>query len=87
MLLRCVLSYVSKYWGYEWIWHPKIQFWLLKWILNYIIRVCYSLLQEHIKHAKFLKKRIEMYDELAIVVVKNMAIGNFAKSYNDLDTQ
>ena len=28
-----------------------------------------------------------MYDELAIVVVKNMATSNFAKSYVDLDTQ
>ena len=28
-----------------------------------------------------------MYDELAIVVGKDMAIGSFAKSYVDLETQ
>ena len=43
------------------------------------------LLQAHRKHAKFLNKRIEMYDELAIVVGKDMAIDSFAKSYVDLD--
>ncbi|KAL4625538.1 hypothetical protein ACB092_05G033800 [Castanea dentata] len=36
---------------------------------------------QHHKHAEFLNKRIEMYDELAIVVGKDMAIGSFAKSY------
>ena len=40
----------------------------------------------HRKHAEFLNKRIEMYDELAILVGKDMATGNFAKSYVDLDT-
>ena len=43
------------------------------------------LLQAHRKHAEFLNKRIEMYDELAIVVGKDMAIDSFAKSYVDLD--
>ncbi|XP_075665074.1 uncharacterized protein LOC142634673 [Castanea sativa] len=42
---------------------------------------------EHRKHTEFLNKTIEMYDELAIVVGKDMAIGSFAKSYIDLDTQ
>ena len=46
-----------------------------------------SPLQAHCKHAEFLNKRIEMYDELAIVMGKDMAIGSFAKSYVDLDTQ
>nr|POE82197.1 hypothetical protein CFP56_62954 [Quercus suber] len=41
----------------------------------------------HCKHAKFLNKMIEMYDELVIVVVKDMATGSFAKSYIDLNTQ
>jgi len=45
-----------------------------------------SPLQVHCKHAKFLNKRIEMYDVLALVVGKDMAIGSFAKSYIDLDT-
>ena len=39
------------------------------------------------KHAEFLNNRIEMYDELAFVVGKDMAIGSFAKSYIDLGTQ
>jgi len=46
-----------------------------------------SLLQAHRKHAEFLNKRIKMYDELAIVVGKDMATGSFAKPYIDLDTQ
>ncbi|KAL4596274.1 hypothetical protein ACB092_12G151900 [Castanea dentata] len=41
----------------------------------------------HRKRAKFLNKRIEMYDELAIVMGKDMAISSFAKSYVDIDTQ
>ena len=44
-------------------------------------------LQAHRKHAEFLNKRIEMYDELALVVGKDMATGSFAKSYIDLNTQ
>ena len=46
-----------------------------------------SPLQAHRKHAVYLKKKIEMYDELAIVVRKDMAIGSFAKSYVDIDTK
>ncbi|XP_075665747.1 uncharacterized protein LOC142635486 [Castanea sativa] len=41
----------------------------------------------HRKHADFLNKKIEMYDELAIVVGKDLAIGSFAKSYVDIDTE
>ena len=41
----------------------------------------------HRKHVEFLNKKIEMYDELAIVVGKDMATGSFAKSYVDLDTR
>ena len=37
-----------------------------------------SLLQAHCKHVEFLNKRIEMYDELAIVVGKDIATGSFA---------
>ena len=46
-----------------------------------------SPLQVHHKHAEFLNKMIEMYDKLALVVGKDMATSNFAKSYVDLDTQ
>ena len=46
-----------------------------------------STLQTHRKYAEFLNKRVEMYDELALVVDKDMATGNFSKSYVDLDTQ
>ncbi|KAL0004284.1 hypothetical protein SO802_011845 [Lithocarpus litseifolius] len=41
----------------------------------------------HCKHADYLNKKIEMYDELAIVVGKDMATGSFAKSYVDIDTE
>ena len=40
-----------------------------------------SLLQAHRKYAEYLNKKIEMYDELTIVVGKDMATGSFAKSY------
>ena len=35
----------------------------------------------------YLNKKIEMYDDLAIVVRKDMATGSFAKSYVDIDTE
>ncbi|KAL4614671.1 hypothetical protein ACB092_07G070200 [Castanea dentata] len=41
----------------------------------------------HRKHADFLNKKIEMYNELVIVVGKDMATSNFAKSYADIDTK
>ena len=44
-----------------------------------------SPLQVHRKHAEYLNKKIEMYDELAIVVGKDTAIGGFSKSYVDLE--
>ena len=39
------------------------------------------------KHVEYLNKKIEMYDELAIVVGKDMATGSFAKSYVYIDTE
>ena len=44
-----------------------------------------SPLQAHRKHAEYLNKKIEMYDELAIVVGKDIATGGFSKSYVDLE--
>ena len=44
-------------------------------------------LQAHRKHAEYLNKKIEMYDELAIVVGKDMATSCFAKLYVDIDTK
>ena len=44
-----------------------------------------SPLQAHRKHAEYLNKKIEMYDELAIVVGKDTATGGFSKSYVDLE--
>ena len=41
----------------------------------------------HRKHVEFLNKKIEMYDELAIVVGKDMTTGSFAKSYVNLNTR
>ena len=46
-----------------------------------------SPLQAHRKHAEYLNKKIEMYDELAIVVGKDMATNSFAKSYVDIDIE
>uniref|UniRef100_A0A2N9I3Z0 Myb/SANT-like domain-containing protein n=1 Tax=Fagus sylvatica TaxID=28930 RepID=A0A2N9I3Z0_FAGSY len=36
-------------------------------------------------HEKFLNKKIEMYDELALVVGKDMATGSFSKGVTDID--
>ena len=44
-----------------------------------------SPLQAHQKHAEYLKKEIDMYDELAIVVGKDTVTGGFSKSYVDLE--
>ena len=44
-----------------------------------------SPLQAHQKHAEYLNKKIDMYDELAIVVEKDTATGGFSKSYVDLE--
>ena len=44
-----------------------------------------SPLQAHQKHAEYLNKKIDMYDELAIVVGKDTATGGFSKSYADLE--
>ena len=52
-------------------------------LLLYIL----SPLQVHRKHAEYLNKKIEMYDELAIVVGKDMATGSFTKSYVDIDIE
>ena len=43
-----------------------------------------SPLQAHRKHAEYLNKKIEMYDELAIVMGKDTATGGFSKSYVDI---
>ena len=39
----------------------------------------------HRKHAEYLNKKIDMYDELAIVVGKDTATCGFSKSYVDLE--
>ena len=44
-----------------------------------------SPLQAHQKHVEYLNKKIDMYDELAIVVRKDTATGGFSKSYVDLE--
>ena len=43
-----------------------------------------SPLQAHRKHAEYLNKEIDRYDELAIIVEKDTATGGFSKSYVDL---
>ena len=46
-----------------------------------------SPLQAHRKHADYLNKKIDMYDELAIVVGKDTATGGFSKSYVDIKNE
>ena len=46
-----------------------------------------SLLQAHRKHAEYLNKKIDFYDELAIVVGKDIATGGFSKSYVDIENE
>nr|POE73433.1 hypothetical protein CFP56_08736 [Quercus suber] len=41
----------------------------------------------HRKHAEYLNKKIEMYDELAIVVGKDTATGSFSKLYVDIENE
>ncbi|XP_050269754.1 uncharacterized protein LOC126713871 isoform X2 [Quercus robur] len=41
----------------------------------------------HRKHAEYLNKKIEMYDELVIVVGKDTATGGFSKSYVDIENK
>ena len=47
----------------------------------------FSPLQAHRKHAEYLNKKIEMYDELAIVVGKETAMGGFSKFYVDIENK
>ena len=46
-----------------------------------------SPLHAHRKHAKYLNKKIEMYDELVIVVGKDIDTGGFSKSYVDIENE
>ncbi|XP_050241018.1 uncharacterized protein LOC126689897 [Quercus robur] len=41
----------------------------------------------HRKHAEYLNKKIDFYDELAIVVGKDTATGGFSKSYVDIENE
>ena len=46
-----------------------------------------SPLHAHRKHAEYLNKKNEMYDELAIVVGKDIDTGGFSKSYVDIENE
>ncbi|KAK4568690.1 hypothetical protein RGQ29_004192 [Quercus rubra] len=46
-----------------------------------------SPLQVHRKHTEYLNKKIDFYDELAIVVRKDTATGGFSKSYVDIENE
>ncbi|KAL3716404.1 hypothetical protein ACJRO7_008063 [Eucalyptus globulus] len=39
----------------------------------------------HPTHEKYLNKKIKMYDELASVAIKDMAMGCFAKQFGDIN--
>ncbi|KAH7866103.1 hypothetical protein Vadar_015600 [Vaccinium darrowii] len=41
----------------------------------------------HPEHEAFFNKKIEMYDEMALVVGKDMATGQFAKSFDDIEEE
>ncbi|KAH7859555.1 hypothetical protein Vadar_002537 [Vaccinium darrowii] len=43
--------------------------------------------QAHPTHDKYLNKKFEMYDEIALVVSKDRAKGNFGKSFGDVDLE
>ena len=42
--------------------------------------------QAHSAHEKFLSKKIEMYDEMALVVRKDVAIESFTKDFLDINS-
>ena len=46
-----------------------------------------SPLQGHCKHAEYLNKKIEMYDELTIVMGKDTTMSNFSDSYVDIENE
>ena len=46
-----------------------------------------SPLQAHRKHTEYLNKKIDFYDELAIVVRKDTATGGYSKSYVDIENE
>ncbi|XP_021724327.1 uncharacterized protein LOC110691699 [Chenopodium quinoa] len=42
-------------------------------------------IQENPSHEKYLNRKIDMYEEIAIVVGKDMARGDFSKSFADIE--
>jgi len=53
-----------------------------------VARLCLmSTLRHTPEHEAFLNKKIEMYDEMALVVGKDMATGQFAKSFDDIEEE
>ena len=41
----------------------------------------------HPNHDKYLNKKLDMYEAMTIVVGKDMAIGNYAKSHADVNLE
>ena len=56
-------------------------------LLLHCFLIILSPLQAHRKHAEYLNKKIDFYDELAIVVGKDTATGGFSKSYTDIENE
>ena len=48
-----------------------------------LLTLSYFFEQAHPAHAPYLNKKIEQYDEMAIVVGKEMAIGGFSKQWSE----
>ncbi|XP_021717393.1 uncharacterized protein LOC110685218 [Chenopodium quinoa] len=43
-------------------------------------------IQQYPSHEKYLNKKIDMYDEISIVAGKDIARGNFSKTFGDIQT-
>ena len=53
------------------------------------LKIVYSNLYEqtHPNHDKYLNKKLDMYEAITIVVGKDMATGNYVKSYPDVNLE
>jgi len=53
------------------------------------LKIVYSNLYEqaHPNHDKYLNKKLDIYEAMTIVVGKDMATGNYAKSYADINLE
>jgi len=55
-------------------------------IFTFVSKMLYNE-QAHPNHDKYLNKKLDMYEAMTIVVRKDMATGNYAKSYADINLE